>query len=139
MAESGKLSLERGLGAVLVGLITAAVMVISIEPSLRRFYPVPPADGGLSAEQYQQMMTALPRQAFGLLWGLFAVASLGGGLAATLVSGRTKSWPALATGAVLLVAGTFTAMTVYQPLWFRAASFLTYPLSYLGYLAIRKR
>jgi hypothetical protein len=131
-------SLERGLASVVVGLVVAAVMIITVEPTLRSFYPVPQSESGLSPEQSREMMESLPRFTFTLLLGLYAVASMLGGLAATLISGRIKSWPALATGLVLMIAGTFGVLTVYQPMWFRLASFFTFPMAYLGYLVVRK-
>src|SRR5688572_27069990 len=138
MPESGRTSLERGLASVVVGLVVAAVMIIAAEPTLRSFYPTPEAGSALSPEQSQAMMESLPRFTFTLLLGLYGVASLVGGLAATLISGRIESWPALTTGLVLMIAGTFGVLTVYQPLWFRLASFFTFPMAYLGYLAVRK-
>ena len=138
MPDSGRTSVERGLAAVVVGLVVATVLIISFEPALRQLYPVPDPSAGLTGEQYRQMMDALPRFTFMILWGLYAVASLVGGLASTLFSGRIKSWPALTTGLVLMIAGTVAVLSVYQPLWFRLASFLTYPMAYLGYLAVRK-
>ena len=130
MSEPGRTSLERGLAAVVVGLVVAAVMIITVEPTLRSFYPVPMAGSDAVPDQ--------SRFTFSLLWGLYAAASLVGGVAATLISGRIKSWPALTTGLVLMIAGTFGVLTVYQPLWFRVASFFTFPMAYLGYLVVRK-
>ena len=42
------------------------------------------------------------------------------------------------TGAILMIAGTYGLLVVYQPLWFRAASLLTYIMAYVGYLILRK-
>jgi hypothetical protein len=137
MPESTRTTLERGLASVLVGLVAAAVLIISLEPALRSLYPVPQPDGR-SADQVREAMAALPRFTFILVWALYAGASLVGGIASTLISGRVKKWPALTTGLVLLVAGTFGVLAVYQPLWFRLASLLTYPMAYLGYLTVRK-
>ena len=139
MPDPGRGSLERGLGSVLVGLVVATLVIITVEPALRRFYPIPPSAEGLSAEEFRRAMDALPRLSFLLLLGLYAVASFSGGLAATLTAGRITRWPALATGFVLMVAGAISVITVYQPVWFRLASFLTYPLAYLGYAAARRR
>ena len=139
MAESGRTSIERGLAAVVVGLVLAAVTIVAVEPALRRFYPIPEATPGLSVEENRRMLEALPRVAFVLLLGLYAAAALIGGLTATLISGRTQSWPALITGLLLMIAGTFTIVSIDQPLWFRFASFFTYPIAYFGYLAARRQ
>ena len=138
MPDTGRTSLERGLASVVVGLVAAALMILGLEPGLRSLYPVPEAGAGLSAEQYRRMMETLPRSTFLLLWGLYAGASLVGGVASTLISGRIKSWPALLTGGILMIAGIFSVLTVYQPVWFRIASLFTYPMAYAGYLVVRK-
>lgn len=139
MPDPTRRPLERGLAAVVVGLVTAAVLIVALEPALRQLYPVPVVDPTSAPEQYRSTMDAQPPVTFILLWMLYAVGSLAGGIAASLTSGRTRSWPALATGGVLAVAGTFGVLTVYQPLWFRVVSFLAYPLAYVGHVAVRKR
>lgn len=54
-----------------------------------------------------------------------------------MASGRCKSWPAVITGLILMIAGIYGLLAVYQPLWFRAANLLTYPVAYVGYLTFR--
>ena len=132
-------SLERGLGSIVVGLVAAALVIISLGPILQRLSPVPGLNPLEAADQIRSQAASLPRMSFVLLISAYAVASLIGGIATSLTSGRTRSWPVVITGLVLMVAGTYGVMVVYQPLWFRAVSFLTYPMAYLGHLVIRKK
>ena len=55
MAESSRRSLEKGLASIVVGLVAAAVVIIALEPSLRRFYPVSEVHSLTSPEQYGRM------------------------------------------------------------------------------------
>jgi hypothetical protein len=134
--ESG--SLERGLGSIVVGLVAAVLVIISLEPVLERFYPVAELNPLEAAEQVGPSTVSLPTLSFVLLLAAYALASLVGGLATALTSDRTKAWPSIVTGLILMIAGSYGVMAVSQPLWFRAASFLTYPMAYLGHLIVRK-
>ena len=131
-------SVERGLASVVVGLVAASLVIIGLGPVFQRFYPVPELNPLRAAQQLQEVSDALRPGSFLLLLGAYALSSLVGGLASTLTSGRSKSWPALITGVVLMIAGTYGLLVVYQPPWFRAASLLTYPMAYVGYLVLRK-
>ena len=136
MPEPGRRSLEKGLAAVVVGLVSAAVLIIGLEPVLRQLYPG--LDVGAAGSPERRMVGSMPGATYLLLWMLYALASLVGGLASSLIAGRARSWPALLTGGILMVAGTFGVLTVHQPLWFRLATFLAYPMAYAGHLAARK-
>ena len=131
-------SVERGLVSVVVGLVAASLVIISLGPVFQSFYPVPELNPLRAAQQLQQVSDSLRPMSFLLLLGAYALSSLVGGMASTLTSGRGKRWPPVVTGVILMIAGTYGLLVVYQPLWFRAASFLTYPMAYVGYLILRK-
>ena len=114
------------------------LVIISLGPVFQSFYPVPELNPLRAAEQLQQVSDPLRPMSFFLLLGAYALSSLVGGMASTLTSGRGKRWPAVMTGAILMIAGTYGLLVVYQPLWFRAASLLTYIMAYVGYLILRK-
>jgi hypothetical protein len=120
-----------------VGLVAASLVIISLEPVLQIFYLVLELNPLRAAQQLRQVSSSLQPMSYLLLLGAYALSSLIGGLASTLTSGRGKSWPAVITGLILMIAGTSGLLAVYQPLWFRAASLLTYPMAYVGYLTIR--
>ena len=123
--ESG--SLERGLVSIVVGMIAAVLVIVLVERLLRTLYPPEP---GAS--------TPLSTATAAVLLGAYAVASLVGGFACSLTFARSRKWPVVITGCMLMVAGSFGVVAVYQPTWFLAASFLTYPMVYLGHLAVQK-
>ncbi len=137
MEELARGNLEKGLIAAVVGSVAAIAVVISLEPSLRSLYTVLGSNSQAS-EQLGQMVASLPVGKLLLLLVFFAVASLIGGMVSSLTFGGTRSWPALVTGLVLMIAGTYGVMTVYHPLWFRLASFLTYAMAYIGHLSVRR-
>lgn len=91
-------SIERGLASVVVGLVAASLVIIGLGPVFQRFYPVPEFNPLRAAQQLQEVSDALRPGSFLLLLGAYALSSLVGGLASTLTSGRSKSWPALITG-----------------------------------------
>ena len=136
--EADRGSLERGLVATVVGLVAAVLVIIMLEPVLERLYPRLEINP-LEAAAQPQATDALPATSLFLLLGAYALASLVGGLAASLTSGRTRAWPAVTTGLVLMIAGAYAVIVVNQPPWFRAVSFLTYPLAYVAHLLVRKR
>lgn len=137
MEELVPKNLEKGLVAAVVGSVAAVVVVISLEPSLRGLYPLPATDSQAS-ERFGQLVGSLPFTTLLLLLGFFAIVSLIGGMVSSLAFGGTRSWPALVTGLVLMIAGTYGVMSVYHPLWFRLASFLPYSMAYVGHLLIRR-
>ena len=138
-ADADSASIERGLASIVVGVVAAALFVIALGPVLERLYPVPGLNPLEASDELRERVSSLPRMSFILLFAAYALASLIGGTATSLTSGRTLKWPVLTTAFVLMIAGTYGVMAVYQPFWFRAASFLTYPMAYLGHLVARKR
>jgi hypothetical protein len=132
-------SLEWELVSIVVGVVSAALVIIALNTFLGRLYPVPGLNPLQPVEELRSQVAALPRTSYFLLLGAYAFASFVGGLAASLTAGRTHARPALVTGLILMIAGTYGVMVVYQPIWFRAVSFLTYSMAYLAHLLIRRR
>jgi hypothetical protein len=142
MPESGERrggSLEWGLVSIVVGVVAAALVVIALNTVLGRLYPVPGLNPLQPVDELRSQVDSLPRTGYVVLLAAYAVASLVGGLAASITARRTHVWPVLATGVILMVAGTYGVMAVFQPLWFRAASFLAYPMAMVGHLIIRRK
>ena len=131
-------SLERGLLAIVVGLIAAVLVIVSVEPLLRRLYPIPELNPLRSAEEVARASASLPTTTAVLLLVAYALASLVGGFACSLTYARRAAWPVVTMAVVLMIAGSSGVMAVYQPFWFRAASFLTYPMAWVGHLLVRK-
>lgn len=131
-------SFERGLVSIVVGLVAAALVIIALEPLLQRLVPVPGLNPLEAAEELRAQAAALPRLSFLVVFGGYALASLVGGISSSLTSGRVMRWPPAVTGAILGIAGTYGVMVVYQPIWFRAVSFLAYPMAWVGHLLVRR-
>jgi hypothetical protein len=132
-------SLEWELVSIVVGVVSAALVIIALNTFLGRVFPVPGLNPLQPVEELRSQVAALPRTSWILLLVAYAFASFVGGLAASLTAGRILARPALVTGLILMIAGTYGVMVVYQPLWFRAVSFLTYPMAYVAHLLIRRR
>jgi hypothetical protein len=132
--ESG--SLERGLVATVVGLVAAVLVIVMLEPVLQSLYPRLEVNPLEAAER--PASDALPATSLLLLLGAYGLASLVGGLAASLTSGRARAWPAVVTALILMIAGSYAVVVVDNPPWFRIASFATYPLAYAGHLLVRR-
>jgi hypothetical protein len=129
--------LERGLVSTVVGLVAAVLVIVSLEPLLQKLYPlldVAPVD---AAGALARRTGSMPTSSLLLVLGAYALASLVGGFAASLTFRRRRAWPAVTTAVVLMIAGSYAVLVGHQPLWFQAASFLTYPMAYLGHLAVR--
>ena len=109
-------SLEKGLISMVVGLVVAVLVIMGIAPVLQRFYPAPELNP-------LRVSASLPLASLLLLLAAYALASFVGGLASSLTSGGTKPWPAVGTGLVLMIAGTFGVMSGAQPLWFGQRAF----------------
>jgi hypothetical protein len=130
-------SLERGLVATVVGLVAAVLVIIMLEPVLQSLYPRLEVNP-LGAAERPPASDALPATSLLLLLGAYGLASVVGGLAASLTSGRARAWPAVVTGLILMIAGSYAVIVVDNPPWFRIASFATYPLAYVGHLLVRR-
>jgi hypothetical protein len=119
-----------------VGLVAAVLVIIVLAPVLQNLYPR--LDVNPLQVEGAPLADSLPPTSLMLLLGAYALASFIGGFAASLTAGRTSAWPAIVTGVILMVAGSYAVLGVPDVLWFWAASFLTYPLAYLGHLLVRK-
>jgi hypothetical protein len=126
--------------SVLAGVVSGMALIMIFEPLGMRFYPLPPGTDVHNSEAIKLAMSNMPRGAFLYLLGSYGLASLAGGIVATLLSGREKSSPALITGSVLTFGGIMNLCMLPHPLWFMIVNILEFiPLAYLGYLAIRNR
>lgn len=132
------MSLEKGLVSIVVGLIVAVLVIMALEPVLQRLYPgadLTPLD---ARRPTLEMGEPLPLRSSLLLLGAYAISSFVGGLGSSLISGGGRSWPAVVTALGLMIAGSYGAMAIRPPLWFWAASLLTYAAAYVGHLVARK-
>ena len=85
-------------------------------------------------------MNHVPVSAFlAMLMGYMAGA-LGGGLVATLISGREFLRPAMVVGIILTIENIFNQLEIPHPLWFTVVSTLVYiPMAWCGHRVLRPK
>ena len=126
--------------SVLAGVVSGMALIMIFEPLEMRFYPLPPGTDIYNPEALKQAMSHMPTGAFLFLLGSYGLASLAGGMVATLLSGRKKNAPALITGSVLTFGGIMNLCMLPHPIWFMIVNVLEFiPLAYLGYLVAQNR
>jgi hypothetical protein len=114
----------RRIGAVVLGIVAAWLIVAAAEAAVHRMYPPPAGVDMHSFASVKGYVANLPLPAFvlvlvGWLFGTFA----GVFLATTVGRGPV---PGYILGVLLLAAGIVNAVMIPQPVWFTAFSFLIY-------------
>ena len=128
------MNILKRIGAVLGGFMAAMVVVMLFEWLGAYVNPMPKDIDYHDPKALADMMNHMPMTAY--LWLLlgYVVASIVGGAVATLLSGRSKSMPALIVGAVLTLGGIINFIMLPHALWFMIVSTLMYiPMALLGY------
>lgn len=121
--------------AGIAGIISAFVVVFLMEMLSAKLYPFPNNLDVNNPEQIAAYIDSLPPTASLLVMAGYALASLAGGVVATLISGRERARIAIIIGLLLTVVGLFNP----DPIWFKVtSSFIYVPFAYLGYLMVRK-
>ena len=122
-----------------MGAAVLLAIIYGCETMVGRMYPSPTGTDFEQARVLDRLMNQLPRGTFAGLFLGYALASLIGGVITTLLSGRTEIIPAVVTGVVAMVVSVFNPYEAPHPLWFTAASVLSFiPFACLGYLISRK-
>ena len=123
----------RKILATLAGLATGFVVIMLLETVSHKLYPPPPGLDLKDPAALKALIASMPLTAFLLVLLAYALASLLGGLVATLVAGRRATGPALVVGGVLMAGGVANVVMIPHPAWFVAASLALYlPLAYAG-------
>ena len=133
------MNLLKRIGAVLVGLLIAMVVIGLFEWGGMYIHQAPKVDYH-DPKALADMMRDMPLSAF--LWLLlgYAVASVSGGVVATLISGREKNLPAMIVGVVLTLGGLMNQTEIPHPMWFAVVSTLVYvPMAWVGYIVSKKK
>ena len=126
--------------SVLAGVVSGMALIMIFEQLEGYIYPPPPGLDFHNPEAIKQMMSNMPLGGFLYLLGSYALASLVGGIVATLLSGKEISSPAIITGSVLTIGGIMNLCMLHHPIWFAVINLLEYvPMAYLGYLIVRTR
>lgn len=129
----------RKILAVVVAAITAMAIIMIFQMISTAAAPVPPKNFEyMTAEERIAYITSLPAMAFAIVLAGYVVAAFAGGFVAQKMGRRWSEGPMLSLiiGVFLTAAGiaNFFFMVPDQPMWFVAASLISYiPMALLGY------
>ena len=114
----------RRIGAAILGLIVAVLIVQAAELIVHQLYPPPPGYNMRDMNDVKKFVATLPALAMVLVLAGWLVGTVAGTFLAARV-GRSAV-PAYVVGGLLLIAGIANAIIIPQPVWFSAVSFVIY-------------
>ena len=114
----------RRIGAVIVGLIVAAVLVEGAEAIVHSMHPFPPGMDQHDMAQIKKFVSTLPTDALVIVLAGWLLGTIAGTFTAVKIAGTRV--PGYVLGAILLAAGIANAIIIPQPLWFSIVSFVIY-------------
>jgi len=114
----------RRIGAVIAGMIVAALLVEGAEAIVHVMHPFPAGMNEHDFSQVKKFVSTLPIDALLLVLGGWLLATIIGTFTATKI-GATRVTGYI-VGALLLCAGIANAFIIPQPVWFSIASFVIY-------------
>lgn len=116
--------MKRKILAVVLGVISAVVLIIAIEALGHSMYPLP-ADMDVSdTEAMKAYVMTLPVTALLIIMSAWIVATLVGGLLACFIARETPLIYAVIIGGLVLLGTIINLMSVPHPLWFSITSVL---------------
>jgi hypothetical protein len=118
------MNVARRIGAVVVGLIVAFLLVAGAEGIAHKIYPPPPGANMNDMAQVKAFVATLPLSALlvvlaGWMIATFVATWLAAKMAQTSITGYI-------VGGILLMAGIANAFIIPQPIWFSIASIVIY-------------
>ena len=118
------MKIVRGIGAVIVGMIVAFLVVFGAEAISHQIYPPPPGMSMQDMTQVKAFVATLPMSVLLIVLAGHLIATF----VATWTAAKIARGPiaAFVVGALLLAAGIVNAFMIPQPLWFSIASFVIY-------------
>ncbi|HEX9406737.1 MAG TPA: hypothetical protein VF975_05425 [Thermoanaerobaculia bacterium] len=126
----------RRIGAVLLGLIVAVIIVQAAEYCVHLMYPPPPGTNMRDMNAVKVFVATLPTAAFVIVLAGWLVATLVGTYVAARIA-RTV-YAGYFIGGLLLGGGIANAYFIPQPVWFSVVSFFVYiSMTLLGSRAAR--
>ena len=129
----------RKILAVIVALIAATAIIMASQMIATAAAPTYPKNFEyMSADERRAYISSLPTMVFAIVLVGYIVAAFVGGFVAQKMGRRWSSGPTLSliVGIFLLLGGiaNFFFMVPGQPIWFAAASLISYiPMALLGY------
>jgi len=107
----------RSIGAVLAGMVTAALVVGLVESLSHSIYPPPVGLNPADKAAMEAYMRSLPMGALIMVLVAWFDGTLAGAFVATLLTGGQKRWPALVVAGAMLSGALFTMMEIPHPPW----------------------
>lgn len=129
----------RKILAVIVACITAMAIIMIFQMISTAAAPAPPKNFEyMTAEERTTSITSLPAMVFAIVLAGYIVAAFAGGFIAQKMGRRWSEGPLLSliVGLLLTAGGiaNFFFLVPGQPMWFTAASLISYiPMALIGY------
>jgi hypothetical protein len=118
------MKIVRGIGAVIVGLIVAFLLVFGAEAISHQIQPPPPGMNEQDMAQVKAYVATLPLSVLLIVLAGWLIATFVGTWAAAKIARGPMA--GFLVGALLLAAGIVNAFMIPQPIWFSIASFAIY-------------
>jgi len=130
----------RSVGAVILGVVAAGILIAGIQYLGHRLYPPPP---GVDMSDIESVKVWLPQAPFLALLPVlvaYAVGTFVGAWLAARLAGRAPLLHGLILGALFLVAGIMNLRSLPHPTWFWAPNIAEFPVAaFLGAWMARRR
>ena len=123
----------RTASAIIAGVVAAYVVIILIEISTSRIYPMPAGVGASNVEAMKAWIRQLPPGAFALVLCGWTLGAFVGGFVSAKVEPASVGGHAILVGAALLVARILNMIRIPHPLWMWVGTvLLLVPAAYAG-------
>jgi hypothetical protein len=116
----------RSILAVILGLLSAFVLIALVQMIGVRVYPPPPGMDPTNLESMKAAMAQIPLGALLFVLLSYTVGSVAGGWVAARFAPKGGMMHAMTVAALLFGAGLMNLMTIPHPAWFWVASSLLY-------------
>lgn len=114
----------RKIFAVVLGVVTAVILIIAIETLSHAIYPTPDGMDVNNKEAVQAYVADAPVTALLLVMAAWLVAALAGGLLACFIARETPLVYAAIVGGLVLLGTIMNLISIPHPLWFSITSVL---------------
>ena len=118
------MTILRRIGAVIVGMIVAFLIVAGAEGIGHKIYPPPPGTNMQDMAQVKAFVATLPLSVLLIVLTGWLIATFVATWLAARIAGTPI--PGYIVGALLLCAGIANAFIIPQPVWFSIASIVIY-------------
>jgi len=129
---------------VIIGTISASIFIFLLEyANMKLFYPLPQGytmDDMHDQARATEVLSKMPAGAFVSILIIYAITSMIGGIIASIISGKMRSWPAIITGVLLGGMGLWDNMMLKAPTWYTISAVIVSILfAFIGFQAVKKK